>query len=464
MTRLPPSALLDELAEPLREWLPRQRWFAGKDRAVHRVRPVRATDLVGNDEDPGLTHAVVAVQQDGDEDFYQLLIGRARELPEHLADVEIAHVDGEICYSAIHDPDLGRSMLDLIATGSTVDGLRFEPEPDAQLYPGLRARPVGTEQSNTSLVFGHRYILKLYRRLHPGPNRDLDLPRALHRVGCEHIATPLGAIHGELNGEPVVLGVLQQYMNSAVEGWAMATASVRDLMAEADLHAAEVGGDFAAEAHRLGEAVAAVHADLRRALPTERAGRARIDAVVDVMQRRLSTVLASVPDLAPHETPLRSAFEALRSTDEATLVQQIHGDLHLGQVLRTNIRWVLIDFEGEPASPIAERTALRSPLRDVAGMLRSVDYAAHQLLIGQEGPHQLEVRAQEWAERNRGAFCEGYAAADGADPREQATLLRGLELDKAVYEVAYEHANRPEWLAIPLGAIARITAGEEHRI
>jgi maltokinase len=137
--------------------------------------------------------------------------------------------------------------------------------------------------------------------------------------------------------------------------------------------------------------------------------------------------------------------------------QRIHGDLHLGQVLRTDAGWVLFDFEGEPARPVSDRTGLYSPLRDVAGMLRSFDYAAQSMLLEREGEAGLGYRAQEWAERNREAFCRGYASVIGTHPNAYGAVLRGLELDKAVYEVLYEIRHRPYWIDIPLGSVERLT-------
>jgi maltokinase len=287
------------------------------------------------------------------------------------------------------------------------------------------------------------------------------LHRALRKVGCEHIAQPLGSITGDLNGEQVTIGMLQQFLPDAVDGWAMATTSVRDLMADSDaLHADQAGGDFAAEANRLGQAVATVHADLERALGQQDADDDDITATVRAMNSRLDRVAQAVPALDPFVPALREAFDKALDGQSAIVVQNIHGDLHLGQVLRTVNGWLLIDFEGEPAAPAAERAALKSPLRDVAGMLRSFDYAAHQMLVGQDEDPLLTERALEWARRNRAAFCEGYADAAAesvGDPRRHGELLRAFELDKAVYEVAYEYANRPEWLTVPLSSIARIT-------
>jgi len=172
------------------------------------------------------------------------------------------------------------------------------------------------------------------------------------------------------------------------------------------------------------------------------------------MLSRLDAALADVPELAPHAGLLASAFGELAAISEPLAVQRIHGDYHLGQVLRTPSGWVVLDFEGEPAAPAAERRAHASALRDVAGMLRSFDYAARQQAPGHPDPGRIRAAARDWAGRNQSAFCDGYAQAGGTDPLKHATLLRALILDKAVYEVRYEARHRPSWLPIPLESIA----------
>ncbi len=176
------------------------------------------------------------------------------------------------------------------------------------------------------------------------------------------------------------------------------------------------------------------------------------------MQRRLDAAIEAVPELRSFEAGLRESFDELARRRHPVTLQRIHGDYHLGQVLRVDSGWVLFDFEGEPARPVADRTALQSIHRDVAGMLRSFDYAAQSMLLEREGESALSYRAQEWATRNRDAFCAGYAAVGGHDPREDAVLLRAFELDKAVYEVVYEARHRPSWLPIPLSSVERLTS------
>jgi maltokinase len=199
-----------------------------------------------------------------------------------------------------------------------------------------------------------------------------------------------------------------------------------------------------------------VHQLMARALPSAVAGPEESQHTARQLHERLDAALAVVPELAPYAEGLREVYDQVAGRTEPVPVQRVHGDYHLGQVLRTQEGWVLLDFEGEPARSLAERRALMSPLRDVAGMLRSFDYAARHLLAEQPDKTHLAYRAAEWAERNREAFCDGYARAVGADPRDEVVLLRAFELDKAVYEVVYEARNRPTWLQVPLGSIARL--------
>ena len=344
-------------------------------------------------------------------------------------------------------------------------------EPDAHIAESGPGRVLAVEQSNTSVSWGEQSILKLFRHVLPGVNPDLELHRALRSVGSNEVAALQGAIEGVLDGQPVTLGMLQDYAANSADGWAMALASVRDLLAEGDLRADEVGGDFAAEASRLGETIAVVHGELRRALGT---GEGDPRALAAAWHERLSTTVDEVPALAEHADAVHAVYDSAAELPGGIPTQRVHGDLHLGQTLRTPYGWLVIDFEGEPATPLAERVRLDSALRDVAGMLRSFDYAAfHQLSQWEpagewtdpDHDSQMTWRANEWAQRNRAAFCDGYTLSAGADPREQLTLLRAFELDKAVYEALYETRSRPSWAQIPLASIARLTrqAGSDLR-
>ncbi|HET9139529.1 maltokinase N-terminal cap-like domain-containing protein, partial [Actinophytocola sp.] len=264
MSEFQAHELVTGLLEPLRHWLPEQRWFGAKGHEITEVRLVAATTVI--EGDPALVQALVQV---GGGDPYQLWIGVREHPGDGLLHAVIAPAHGRQAYDAPHDSELMGRLLDLFVDRADHGGLRFRTEPDAEVSPGLRARPVGVEQSNTSVIYGQDYILKLYRRPSAGNSRDLDLHRALHEAGSTHIAEPLGALYGSLPDGPVALAFLQRFLPDGVEGWATATASVRDLLAEGDLHADEVGGDFAADSERLGAATASVHSDLAKVLPTE---------------------------------------------------------------------------------------------------------------------------------------------------------------------------------------------------
>jgi maltokinase len=459
-----PVPLHDRLAELLIEWLPRQRWFAGKGRAISAVEFVADTRLVPGD--PGLRHAVVIVRQGpGEASYYQLLLGFRHELPGRLEYASLGLVEDMYVYDAAHDPDLTRSLLTHMADGTDAGPLRFRTVPGVRVDTDLTSLASPAEQSNTSLVYGDAYICKLFRRLTPGVNPDLEVSLALSGSGSKHIPELYGWIETVLDGESTTLAMLSEYLRTATDGWQLATTSVRDLYAEADLHAHEVGGDFAGEAERLGVATATVHRDLAEAFGVGSLGAGEVRAMAGLMRSRLDDARTAVPELAPYAGRIVTAFDDLAEQDAPLAVQRIHGDYHLGQVMRTEVGWILLDFEGEPARPLAERRAPGHPLRDVAGMLRSFEYAARYLLTGPSAAiaddpahEQREYRASEWADRNRDAFCTGYTDAGGPNPHAHEVLLRAFEFDKAVYEVMYEARNRPSWLHVPLGSLARLTA------
>jgi maltokinase len=439
--------------EALAHWLPDQRWFAGKGTPITGLAIVADTTLVHGD--PGLRHLIVAVTQDGGTDSYQLFVGLRADLPDRLGHVRIgpAH-GGQTAYDALHDPDLTATLLEAMAGSASIGPLRFAHRHATVISTGAQSLVLTAEQSNTSLLFGEESILKVFRRLSPGPNPDLEVPDALARMRSGHVAAPLGWITTTMAGTPTVLAILSSYLRAAVDGWSLAATSVRDLYAGSGAAAAEAGGDFAGEAHRLGEATAEVHHDLVQAFGTQELPAGAYRTMSVQMLERLERALRAVPELDPHAPKLRAAFADVATLTDPLEVQRIHGDYHLGQVMRTHAGWVLLDFEGEPAVPLERRRARHPALRDVAGMLRSLDYAARFQLAEHEDGDRVAATARDWVRRNQAAFCAGYTRAGGADPGKHGILVRALTLDKAVYEVVYEARNRPSWLPIPLGSIA----------
>jgi maltokinase len=441
--------------DTLATWLVKQRWFAGKGRTVHDMAVVADTEIIPGD--PGLRHLIVTVSHGATSDCYQLFIGYRARLPDRLRHASIGEHAGLQIYDGLHDTALTRTLLDAIVDDRSVGMLRFCRMPGAEIEAGLDSLVLTGEQSNTSLVFGESAIFKVFRRVTPGPNPDLEVASALARLGSSHIAEPFGWVETRLDGEPTVLAILSRYLRAASDGWSLAATSVRDLYAtEEGTRAAEAGGDFEGEAERLGAASAQVHRDLADAFGQSELEPEAIRELAEQMYRRLEVAAAEVPELAAYAGQVGDAYSDLAKLIEPVPAQRVHGDYHLGQVLRTQAGWVVLDFEGEPASPLAQRRARSTPLRDVAGMLRSFDYAARHQLVTRPDADSLAPKAADWVRRNSDAFCAGYAAAGGLDPAENSILLRAMLLDKAVYEVIYEARNRPTWVPIPLESIAEL--------
>ncbi|MCT9081030.1 maltokinase N-terminal cap-like domain-containing protein [Streptomyces fulvoviolaceus] len=431
---------LASLGELLRQWLPRQRWFAGKDRPVTELSLLSMTELY-----PGCLHLLVHTGHGGVPapggatpagDCYQLLLGVREHLSPRLGRALIGRAEegplaGLTVYDALHDPRSAQLLLERLRHPGAAGPLRFEGDRSLPVPAGLPPRLLEAEQSNSSLVYGDELILKVFRRIQPGVNPDLEVPVALARQGCRRVPAPV-AWFRTTHPQEATLGVLQPYLRDASDGWALA------------LRALETGDDFTAQAHELGQATAEVHLALASAFPTGAPGENEFTAAA--MTERLDSAACCVPALKPFVPGLRAAFGALATCDAGPPAQRVHGDLHLGQVLRAGREWFVIDFEGEPSRPLAERRTAQSPVRDIAGMLRSFDYAARQ----------RRPWRPEWARRCREAFCAGYAARAGWDPRKKHGLLRAYETDRAVYEVLYEARHRPDWLPVPMAAIERL--------
>jgi maltokinase len=452
------AGLLDLLAS----WLPRQRWFPGRIERLAGLTLVSDVPLL--DGDPALRHLIVEAQLPGGRARFQVPVGYrpVPGLPPSLHGALIGHQAGVACYDALHDPELSGILLQGISDQRLTGQLRFVREPAWPQLTGHQhdARLLGAEQSNTSLVFGERAILKVLRRLFPGANPDLEVADALARLGSRQVAAPYGWIETDLDGEPVLLGVLSQFLAGASDGWTLALRSLR-LPRSRPADPSRVWAD---EATLLGHATAELHRDLARAFGSRAMTAAELASLAAEMHRKLSDAVDLVGDLRRYEVRIRAAYDALGQLATPVEVQRIHGDYHLGQVLRASHGWVALDFEGEPAVPLAVRRAPAPALRDVAGMLRSFDYAARHELVGVDTPVAGEPMdagrnndtdaTSAWARQCQDAFCAGYAAGGGADPAGHATLLRALTLEKAVYEVVYEYRHRPSWLPIPMDFVA----------
>jgi maltokinase len=353
-------------------------------------------------------------------------------------------------YQLVLDPDGGDALREQDAALAL---LRVVTDGDEKAES---ARLLTVEQSNSSVVYDDRLIMKLFRRLPGGANPEVEVTAALVAQGFESVAKPVAVWRRHDDGVDDDLAIVQEFLAGGMEGWALALTSLRDLLG-GDEAPPDAGGDFAAVAERLGEVTARLHIALAAAFGSQPGDGA---AWAGLMERQLERAGAE----AKWRDGAAAVFRRLRQADDLGRQIRVHGDYHLGQTMRTDAGWFVLDFEGEPARPVDERTRPTSPVKDVTGMLRSFGYAAAVALSerGRPAPERCVDQAGEWEARNRDAFLAGYLSTEGieallpADAQALRLLLDAWELDKAIYELGYERAHRPEWASIPQGAILRL--------
>src|SRR4051794_17844579 len=454
----PDLTTLDE--ETLSSWLLGRRWFGSK---AEEVAHVGVLDSMGLDTaDPALLLALLEARfPTGTHHVYQLLFG-VRPQDEGWTEGRIEDVGGATVYDAFADPEAYRRLGRMLAAQATVRGdtatVNFywiegvePPGEDAQV------RAMGAEQSNSSVVFDDAYVLKAFRRLEAGDNPELEMLRFLTEREFPNIAELVGWIDYEGDLMDATLGVAQRFVSGGRDGWELA---LDELASDPEA--------FVGRMEDLGAVIGRMHTALASdpndpAFAPEEPSMESTSLITATIDEQIERLFVDLPSDTPALEPIVHRGEEVR--DRLSLLSHIgsggklirhHGDLHLGQTLLAPDRWIVLDFEGEPARPLLERRRKRSPLRDVAGMLRSFAYAASaaELQRGATAP-------EGWEDRTREAFLAGYFGAvdPGLLPPGEAnarTLLTIFELEKAVYELRYELNNRPDWVRIPVAGIARL--------
>jgi len=449
-----------ELAAHLRD----QRWFGARGEPITGAHLLEIAPLPGAAE-PAVLGRVRLRFADGAAADYQVPLALDPDAP----------ADAPRLRDALQRPELRRQLARAFARGAelpTADGDAawvFAPLAVPDELDELPSRPGAGEQSNTSIVFGERAILKIYRRLEPGPHPEVETCEFLARVGFRGTPPLLGVLRlRTAAGDEIVAGMLQAFVPRAADGWRHVLAALGERAGRCD-----DPGTLEREIEDLGRLTARLHAALASdpddpefaPRPTQDADLRRWRAAADA---RLSAALARLAahELAPGAAPFTPEVAALARDlvgrasalrgrlaaplDPAALGPQIrhHGDYHLGQVLRGADGWHIIDFEGEPARPLHERRARNHPLRDVAGMLRSFAYAA--AVASPPG-----APAADGERGLRTAFLRGYDPALADDPQ-RLGLLTLFEAERLFYELLYELGSRPDWAWIPLRGLAEL--------
>jgi trehalose synthase-fused probable maltokinase len=464
------------------ESLPEQRWFGHKGRAISGIELFDQGRL-DDGEEPLILTIVTVRFEDGGEVLYHL--------PVVVGDDGFAR-------DAIGEVDRLRIIGELLAHGQPVKGERGVFHFSG---PGLDpSSPLGSssiwamdaEQSNTSVVFDEAVILKFFRKVESGPNPDLEITRLLTNEGFKHIPAQVGEIFYQSDDEddPVAidLGIAQHFVPGAREGWTFALDELphlydeihsEDAVEDHALLTEERSGDLLAAIEQLGEVTAELHVVLAKEgsepdIHPEPIESSDLQEWAAQGHETLDVLARDVPEVAAMRTAIAKRMDAVGELTPDGLKIRTHGDYHLGQVLRRPRRWLILDFEGEPARSLDERRKKRSPLRDVAGMLRSFSYATYASLFARAEPDgdewkRLEPWALTWEALARDRFLSAYLSKSHegrflpADRDELMELLDFFELEKALYEIGYERGHRPEWTRIPLKGITQVIARETTR-
>lgn len=433
------DALNDLDLDALSAWVEEQRWFSAKSREVTF----------------GVRHAVPL----GDDLGLVILEARAASGTHDLFQLLVSAVDDELVYDALAHPACAGAFFDLFPRRATAEAegqvVAFQWS-DSAPSTATDVRPLGAEQSNSSIVVDDEVILKVFRHLEPGENPELEMLQFLSAHGFARIPELVGWY--ELSGDLIdaTLGVAQGFLRNADDGWEL----VLDHLASGRVD------DVTPRLRELGAVIGEMHAVLGSDasdpdFAPEAPGDEALPLFMATVDEEIEQVFSSLPDhpvfapIAGHGEDLRERLRFLSTGGTVGRLIRHHGDLHLGQTMLGPDGWTILDFEGEPSRPLIDRRRKRSPLRDVAGMLRSFAYAASA------AARQGGTVPEGWEDEARAAFLEGYLeTVDPAllPPGEAATaqVLSVFELEKAVYELRYEIDNRPEWAAIPVAGIARL--------
>ncbi len=453
---MPPIELGFVAEDVLLEWVRSQRWFASKARDMGHLNVLDTLAL--RTEEPPLTAAFLEARfPAGTHELYQLLAS-TRPASDGWTEGVIETVYDTTVYDALADPAEGAVLAALMERGAVIEGqhgiARFHWTGAAGgVGEAPAVRSVGVEQSNSSIIFDDRLILKVFRRLEPGDNPELEILRFLSARDFEHIPALAGWYEFEGELLDATLGVLSEFVADGRDGWEHALSDPESVIGSLTELGAVTG--------HMHTVLASDPSDPDFA--PEEPGTESLSLITATIDEEIERLFVDLPEDAEALRPIigrgeevRDRLQMLSHVGVGGRLIRLHGDYHLGQTLRTPDRWVLLDFEGEPARSLIDRRRKRSPLRDVAGMLRSFAYAASAMeqLRGGEAP-------AGWEDRARSAFLEGYLGS--VDPSllpagQQSIdkLLSIFELEKAVYELRYEMNNRPDWVGIPVAGIERL--------